>query len=117
MNTESNTEPVKILSSGWAADRMPYTVTNKYRAITLIELMRSEVELPMTDALPGMRFRNNESVFVRLESMYQESEFMRCPRACVGNALLDAAQADWWYANEKRYEDDDVPDEDIDEDE
>ena len=87
-------------------DRVPYSPTAKDKAYSYIIATRYTITLPVTDAMEGMRFKSNDAVYVRLESMYPEVEFMRCPRACVEGALIDAAQSDYWYCYEKSYEDD-----------
>lgn len=89
-------------------DRVAYRPMSKAHAYELIKQIRDTIELPVTDAMIGERFKSDDAVYVRLESMYAEGEFMRCPRASVEGALIDAAQSDYWYANEKDYEDDDI---------
>jgi hypothetical protein len=63
---------------------------------------RQIVDLPKA-ALRGFRFKNDLGVLARLESMFTEAQFMACPGITIDAALIDAAQADWWYSNEKDY--------------
>lgn len=98
--------PIKQVSGGWKFDRIAYRPAVKADAIELIKRLRSVVELPRTDAMAGCRFKSDDTVYARLESMYTESDFARFPMACVEAALIDSAQSDFWYAHEKRYHDD-----------
>lgn len=84
-------------------DRVPYSPKSKQLAYDLLPLMRSLVELP-DDALRGVRFNSDDSVFVRLESQVTEEEFMIQPRSSLFEVLIDAARADSWYENEKDYD-------------
>jgi len=52
----------------------------------------------------GMRFKDNGAVLARLESMYDEVEFMANPGPCIDHALQDAAESDYWYHHEKKYD-------------
>jgi hypothetical protein len=65
---------------------------------------RMILQLPV-DAMKGTRFNSDESVLARVESACIEAEFMACPGPSIDRALTDAAQSDWWYAHEKRYDD------------
>lgn len=106
-------EPQRQVSGGIWVDRVRYTDDAKARAYGLIPVTR--LWLPLNgDTLRGYRFKSDELVFLRLESMYAESEFMKCPILCVEHALLDAASADYWYEREKDYgsEETEVIDED-----
>lgn len=84
-------------------DRIPYSPVGKARAYRWLDHCRLIVELP-DDALRGVRFNCNDSVFVRLESLVPEAEFMTCPRASIFEALVDAARSDHWYEYEKDYD-------------
>ena len=111
-----NDTPIKQLAGGWSMDRIAYSPVSVAHAYEIIKQVRPTLELPTTDAMAGHRFNSDDAVFLRLESMYAEGEFMRCPRASVEGALIECAQSDWWYTYEKSYEDDLEP-EPIDEDE
>lgn len=108
--------PVKQLAGGWSMDHAAYSPASTAKAYSLFGAVRDTIELPTTDAMIGDRFKNDDRLFLRLESMYAENEFMKCPRACIEGALIECAQADWWYAHEKNwgYDDDQgyEPDED-----
>lgn len=70
---------------------------------TAIDHRRAEIKLP-PDASRGVRFNDDTSVLVRLESMFTEDKFMGCPGATLDAALTNAAQSDYWYDYEKDYE-------------
>jgi 2,4-dienoyl-CoA reductase-like NADH-dependent reductase (Old Yellow Enzyme family) len=57
------------------------------------------------NTLRDSRFADNMAILARLESMFTEVEFMVNVGPCIDKALEDAAQADWWYQNEKQYYD------------
>jgi len=67
-----------------------------------IDHRRATIQLP-PDAVRGARFNDDGAILARLESMTNETEFMACPGLKIDGALLDAAQADGWYATEKDY--------------
>ena len=69
-----------------------------------IDHRRDNVELG-GDTYRGQRFWDDRMVLARLESMFSEVEFMACPGRCIDKALIDAAQSDYWYLHEKRYDD------------
>ncbi len=56
--------------------------------------------------LRGTRFNDDAAVYARLESMFNEGDFMACPGARIDAALMDAASADYWYQYEVSYDDD-----------
>lgn len=85
-------------------ERKAYSRAAKDNAIEYIQRMRSVIELPHNSAMAGSRFDNDDAVYARLESMYAEAEFNNWPMACVEAALIDAAQSDYWYQNEKQYD-------------
>lgn len=105
----SRTVPTKKLPGGWSMDRVAYSPAGEANALEYIKRMRLVVELPRTDAMAGSRFDSDDVVYVRLESMYAEVEFNQWPMACVEAALIDAAQSDYWYTNEKDYGREDEP--------
>ncbi len=84
-------------------ERIPYSPAGKARAYRWLDHCRASVELP-DDAIQGVRFKDNDSVFLRLESLIPEAEFMTCPRASIHEALIDAARSDHWYEFEKDYD-------------
>lgn len=100
--------PVKQLSGGWSMDHAAYSPVSKAKAYSLFDAVRDTIEIPTTDAMIGDRFKNDNRLFLRLESMYAEEEFMKCPRACITGALIECAQADWWYEHEKKWDDDEI---------
>lgn len=65
---------------------------------------RTVIQLPKF-AKEGNRYTRDEAILARVESNYTEAEFMACPSIAVETMLLDAAQADWYYDNEKEYDD------------
>lgn len=110
-------EPVKQLAGGWSMDHVAYSPVSKAKAYELFNTVRDTIEIPTTDAMRGDRFEHDDRVFLRLESMYAEGEFMKCPRACIEGALIECAQSDWWYAHEKKWDDDDIEPESCEDDE
>lgn len=88
----------------YTLERTPYSPKAREIAYDLIPKLRDNVELPGSDVLQGIRFKDDDSVFIRLESMTKEGEFMTRPRACVTAALIEAARSDYWYEKEKDYE-------------
>lgn len=96
---------VRPLRGGWTIDRIAYSPIWQHTARELIPVVRRTLDDLPSDALQGIRFRDNESILVRVESMFSEPEFMTSPRACISAALVDAARSDYWYANEKDYGD------------
>lgn len=88
----------------YTIERVPYSPTAREIAYDLIPKLRDGVELPGSDVMQGVRFKDDDSVFIRLESMTKEGDFMTCPRASVELALIEAARSDYWYEHEKEYE-------------
>jgi hypothetical protein len=79
-------------------------------ALELIGHTRDVVKLP-SDAEKGARFNNTTEVLWRLESMFTEDDFLGDTIHTIELALLDAAKADYWYANEKEWDTEVVQDE------
>jgi hypothetical protein len=81
-------------------------------ALVLIKAARPIIELPTSEVMRGARFNDDLGVLWRLESMTKENDFVHDPILGISNALVDAAQSDFWYEHEKDYgnEDTDVED-------
>jgi len=94
----------KILKGGWRMDAPAYSVPVRRFLIEQIKNRRPLVEI-YGDALRGVRFNDDISVSIRVESNYDEETFMACPAMVVDAMLLDAAQSDYWYTFEKDYDD------------
>lgn len=72
-------------------------------ALSLIGHAREVVKLPEW-AERGVRFNHDAGVLWRLESMFDEDTFLRNPLPAVEAALVDAAKSDYWYTQEKDYD-------------
>jgi hypothetical protein len=96
-------------TGGWTMNRERFSDS----ALNVFELVVSHrrlfVVLP-DDAMRGVRFNSDQDVLARVESMCTEAGFLDCPGRRVDKALVDAAQADWWYTYEKQYDDPYIPD-------
>lgn len=99
------------LKGGIAVDRVRFTDGMREVALELMVHARNVIVLP-TEAERGLRFNSNEAVFMRVESMFAESDFAIDPIGSLSAALLDAAQSDYYYAHEKDYGDECLADED-----
>ncbi len=91
-------------NGGVWVDRPRYSEGAYSLAIAVIQKLRPEIKLDETNAERGRRFNDDVLVFIRLESMANELEFARTPVGWVAKALRDAAQSDYWYNHEKRYD-------------
>src|SRR6266436_4690621 len=90
------------LKGGWSADRELFSPTARELAALLLADRRALVMLP-DDAVRGTRFHDDGTVLVRLESMFDEAQFMLDPCPGIDAALVDAAQSDHWYKYSKDY--------------
>ena len=86
-------------------DAPKYSLPVARYAFEQIENRRPLVDIG-ADAERGVRFKDNRSVLIRLESNFTEEEFMADTVGTVDAMLIDAAQSDYWYTFEKKYEDD-----------
>src|SRR5882762_3032683 len=91
--------------SGWLLNREQFSGAAILLLYGHLDYRRHAVALPY-DAVKGHRFNDDVDTLARLESMFSETQFMACPGARIDAALLDAARADWWYSQEKSYDDD-----------
>ena len=91
---------------GIYVDRKQYDAETKQLALEAIDSLRPTVYLP-PEAEAGRRFKNSEWVLALLESATPQSEFLRFPIRAIEAALLKAAQSDWYYNHEKKYDYDD----------
>lgn len=91
------------VEGGWTMDREIFSDDAKKVLAVAINHRRALLQLP-GDALRGMRFNDDGAILARLESMFTEAEFMACPGLRIDGALRDAAQSDYWYEHEKRYD-------------
>jgi hypothetical protein len=91
------------VENGWTFSRERFSIAALKVFDIAIDDRRMRLLLgPKT--LRDMRFNDNAAILARIESMYTEKEFMVCPGLRIDNALVDAAQADWWYQYEKEYD-------------
>lgn len=84
-------------------ERKAYHPAVKEIAIALIQKLRPFLIL-RGDAETGRRFNDDAHVFALLESGTTEQEFREEPHASVDGALLEAAESDFWYNHEKKYD-------------
>jgi hypothetical protein len=84
-------------------DRKQYHPAVKEIAIALIQKLRPFLVL-RGDAEKGRRFNDDNHVFTLLESGTTEQDFREEPHANVDGALLEAAESDFWYNHEKKWD-------------
>lgn len=91
------------ISGGWLIDRELFT--DAARKMLDVAISHRRAMLALTgDAERGVRFSGNSAILARLESYYTEAEFMANVGPCIDKALIDAAQSDYWYNHEKKYD-------------
>lgn len=91
------------VDSGWTMSREIFS--ENARKVFDIAINHRRLELkPPNDAMKGVRFHDDRAILARLESQCTEEEFMSCPGMRIDHALVDAAQSDYWYEYEKKYD-------------
>jgi hypothetical protein len=94
---------MKIVKGGWTFDRIRYQPAVERLARRLIDERRPFLVLP-AEAERGPRFNSDDAIYARIESNYEEEEFMGCPGTAVDAMLIDAGQSDYWYHFDKDYD-------------
>jgi len=92
-----------LIKGGWRMNRVIYSEFARKVFDEAIAHRRPTLIIP-ADHTRGTRFNSNDAILIRLESNYTEDAFMRCPGMAVDAMLIDAAHSDWWYDNEKCYD-------------
>lgn len=96
------------VKGGWAMNRELFSIDARSVFEVAVNHRRLGIVLS-DDAIRGVRFNDDVAILARLESMFTEAEFMACPGTRIDSALIDAAQSDHWYTNEKDYDWPDMP--------
>lgn len=91
------------VKGGWSMDRVLFS--EQARKVFDIAVDHRRVGLTLhRDAERGVRFKDDKAILARLESMFDEVEFMANVGPCIDKALQDAGESDYWYRHDKDYE-------------